>query len=182
MLTAGTNKVNFLGPDPKADHTNLEGLDEHELQLLKRRNQWRATGTAYALEHASRPSTIGLVLASSPLAVLAWVGEKLLEWSDLDDAIPLDTILNMVSLYWFTSSLPRCIWPYRDIFYGEPAPISKTKPLGYSAFKDLDFIPKAWAKTTYPNLAFRKDHHQVRAFYAGAVPSLDLDILLTTVG
>lgn len=116
---------------------------------------------AYALEHATRPSTIGLVLSSSPLAALAWVGEKLLEWSDVDD-IPLDTILSMVSLYWFTSSLPRCIWPYRQVMSPEEVPISKTKPLGYSAFKDLAFLPKAWEKS-YPNLKFRKDHDKVRA-------------------
>ena len=30
------------------------------------------TGTAYAQEHATRTSTIGHVLASNPVALLAW--------------------------------------------------------------------------------------------------------------
>lgn len=115
---------------------------------------------AYALEHATRPATIGLVLSSSPLALLAWIGEKHLEWSDTDD-IPLDKILSMVTLYWFTSSIARCIWPYRGIISGSHDPISTTKPLGYSAFKDITITPNAWSKY-YPNMKFRKTHDKVR--------------------
>lgn len=112
------------------------------------------------MEHATRPATIGLTLSSSPLALLAWIGEKYLEWSDEDPA--LDTILGIASLYWFTSSLPRCIWPYKGLFSrgSDPWPISKTKPLGYSAFQDLSMLPKAWNKA-FPNMKFRRDHDKV---------------------
>lgn len=47
-------------------------LSTVEKDSLDRATKWRATGMAYALEHASRPSTIGLVLSSNPLALLAW--------------------------------------------------------------------------------------------------------------
>lgn len=43
-----------------------------ETQGLARANTWLRTGTAYALEQARNPSTIGFVLASSPIALLAW--------------------------------------------------------------------------------------------------------------
>lgn len=39
---------------------------------IERWKQWLATGTAYAQEQATRPSTIGFVLSSNPLALLAW--------------------------------------------------------------------------------------------------------------
>lgn len=114
---------------------------------------------AYAAEHATRPGTIGLVLSSSPLALLAWIGEKYLEWADTP--IPLDTILQLTSLYWFTSTFPRSIYPYRDFLGGGGhGPISTTKPLGYSAFKDIGMLPKAWGKY-YPNMKFRNDHAEV---------------------
>lgn len=71
------------------------------------------TGTAYALEHGTRPGTIGLILASNPLALLAWVGEKFLEWSDHDPS--LDTILEAVTLYWLTETFPRAIYTYREV-------------------------------------------------------------------
>ena len=40
---------------------------------ITRTEQFKLTGSAYALEHATRSSTIGLVLSASPLALLAWV-------------------------------------------------------------------------------------------------------------
>ncbi|KAJ4388752.1 hypothetical protein N0V93_006212 [Gnomoniopsis smithogilvyi] len=165
--------VNFLGAGADVDVNDLEGVDERELQQLEGIKQWRKVGMAYAMEHATRPSTIGLVLSSSPLALLAWIGEKHLEWSDAD-LIPLDKILSMVTLYWFTSSLPRCIWPYRDLILNEQCPISKTKPLGYSEFKDLSIIPKAWSKY-YPNMKFRKTHEKGGHFAALEQPQAFLE-------
>lgn len=34
--------------------------------------RFNVTGSAYARTHGTRPATIGMVLSSSPLAVLAW--------------------------------------------------------------------------------------------------------------
>ena len=39
---------------------------------VKRAAEFARTGNAYALEHATRPSTIGFALASSPVALLSW--------------------------------------------------------------------------------------------------------------
>lgn len=47
-------------------------LQEYEKKALEKSAEWRTRGTGYALEHGTRPSTIGLVLSSSPLALLAW--------------------------------------------------------------------------------------------------------------
>ena len=70
------------------------------------------SGAAYAAEQGTRPGTLGLVLESNPLSLLAWVGEKFLAWSDEDPS--LDTILADVSLYWFTKTISRCFYPYRQ--------------------------------------------------------------------
>lgn len=40
------------------------------------------SGSAYAAMQATRPSTLGHVLQSDPGALLAWIGEKMLEWTD----------------------------------------------------------------------------------------------------
>lgn len=152
--------VNFLTLPPGADPTDLAGVEPFELEWMQRAQQWQKTGIGYATEHATRPGTIGLVLSASPLALLAWVGEKYLEWADTP--VPLGTILRFATLYWFTASLPRNVYPYRD-FFGEGGglgPISTTKPLGYSAFRDLSQLPKAWHKH-FPNLKFRNDHDEV---------------------
>ncbi|PSR78437.1 epoxide hydrolase 1 [Coniella lustricola] len=157
--------VNTMMPEHDLDDT--EGLDETELRYLAKFKDWQAKGAAYALEHGTRPATIGLVMAASPLALLAWTGEKYLEWSNTD--IPLDTILAFASLYWFTSSMPRNVWPYRNILPDSPSrgapPMSETKPVGYSAFRDIYVLPKVWTKR-YPMIKFRKEHNKGGHFAA----------------
>lgn len=51
---------------------STEGVTAEELAHLERGKQWVAQGMGYATMHATRPGTIGLVLSSSPLALLAW--------------------------------------------------------------------------------------------------------------
>ncbi|KAF5720915.1 microsomal epoxide hydrolase [Fusarium globosum] len=145
-------------------------ISEAEKKGLERAKDFDKLGTAYALMHATRPSTIGLILSSSPLALLAWVGEKFLSWSDEDP--PLDEILTSVSLYWLTDSFPTSIFPYRQRFDPDypgahDHPKWKiSKPLGYSWFPfELAPIPVSWVKTT-GNLVFWRDHERGGHFAA----------------
>ncbi|KAF3770823.1 epoxide hydrolase 1 [Cryphonectria parasitica EP155] len=167
--------VNLLRAGPEVDQSNTEGLDEEDLLHLKKAKTWWEMGLGYAIEHSTRPATIGLVLSSNPLALLAWIGEKYLEWSDTD--IELEQILELTSYYWFTSSLPRCIWPYRDLFsarYQKSGWPKTDKPLGYSAFCDLAVLPKGWQKH-FPNMKFRRDHDKGGHFAALEQPELFLE-------
>ena len=92
---------------------SIETLSARDKVGLARGEEFMKMGAAYSLEHATRPGTIGLVLDSSPLALLAWIGEKFLSWTDEDP--PLETILESVTLYWFTESMGRGIFPYRGV-------------------------------------------------------------------
>ncbi|KAF2128177.1 epoxide hydrolase-like protein [Dothidotthia symphoricarpi CBS 119687] len=122
--------LNMMRVADKPDESTLSTLEKNALDYA---TKWQATGTAYAQEHATRPSTIGHVLSSSPLALLSWIGEKFVEWSDTDP--PLSTILTNISLYWFTSSFPRSIYPYRQIFVERrPRLEFCKKPTGFSFF------------------------------------------------
>jgi microsomal epoxide hydrolase len=47
-------------------------LSTMEKESWDRTKKFRELGTAYAQEHGTRSSTIGHVLSSSPLALLAW--------------------------------------------------------------------------------------------------------------
>lgn len=55
-----------------SDTHSLDGLNEQEVIDAACLTTFRVSGSAYAQMHATRPSTIGHVLASSPLALLAW--------------------------------------------------------------------------------------------------------------
>ncbi|PON25864.1 epoxide hydrolase [Trichoderma gamsii] len=152
MLTLNTGET----PPPS------DSLSAQEAQELKRTETWAQTGLAFALEHGTRPSTAGLAISSNPIALLAWIGEKLLEWPDQREPLPLDTILAMVSLYWFTDTFSRSLYHaqvIQTVLRGDALPISKEKPLGYSMFpRDLVLLPEAWAHQLYPNLVFFKAH------------------------
>lgn len=84
---------------------NVTEMDELEAKALPRGKEFAQLGFSYALEHGMRTGTIGLVLSSSPLALLAWIGEKFLEWTDEDPS--LEEILESVSLYWLTDTFAR---------------------------------------------------------------------------
>lgn len=55
-------------PDGMAD----DHLSEFEKQGIDRMTKFVTLGTGYATEHGTRPSTIGHVIASNPMALLAW--------------------------------------------------------------------------------------------------------------
>jgi microsomal epoxide hydrolase len=98
---------------PRPNGVSDDDLNDWEKGGLERAEEFKKFGSAYALFHATKPSTIGLVLAANPLSLLAWIGEKFLAWTDTDP--PLDEILASVALYWFTETFPTSIYPYRQV-------------------------------------------------------------------
>ena len=152
--------INFcIMPEPE----QVTGsISEAEQIGLERAAEFAKMGSAYALEHATRPSTIGFVLGSNSISLLAWIGEKFLSWSDEDP--PIDVILESVSLYWFTDCAATSLYPYRHLFtpgvvgaHEKPEWYCK-KPFGFSWFpKELAPIPKAWVETT-GDLGFHREH------------------------
>lgn len=64
--------VNFcIMPEPK--DIDPKSITPAEKEGLARAEWFHRIGSAYALEHATKPSTIGLVLATNPLALLIWL-------------------------------------------------------------------------------------------------------------
>ncbi|WVQ72164.1 hypothetical protein IAR50_001709 [Cryptococcus sp. DSM 104548] len=118
---------------------------------------------AYALEHSTRPATVGLVVSSSPIALLAWIGEKYLAWTD--QTPNTETILTLISLYWFTDCFATSIYTYR---YGlgirRHTSATKTSteyqkcPTGFSYFpKEISPIPVEAAKKR-SNIVWYREH------------------------
>ncbi|KAF2091834.1 alpha/beta-hydrolase [Saccharata proteae CBS 121410] len=158
-------KVNFVVLFDKPEGVSDNAINEAEKKALARGQAFRDIGAAYAMEHGTRPATIGLVLSSSPIALLAWIGEKFLDWTDTDPS--LDTILESVSLYWLTDTFPKAIYTYREV----PAN-HVTKPFGFSWFPyELIPTPKAWAETT-GNLVLYKQHTEGGHFAALEKPEI----------
>lgn len=56
----------------RPDGVSDESLSAFEKRGLLRAENFMTLGAAYAMEHGTRPSTIGHVLSSNPVALLAW--------------------------------------------------------------------------------------------------------------
>lgn len=168
----------------KAAHLHLvigasgptEDLSEADAKGVARINDFATLGNAYARHHGTRPSTIGLVLSASPISLLAWVGEKFLQWSDVNPSI--DAVLDGVTLYWFTQSFPRAIYPYRQFFGPNPTffhddeKLFIQKPLGYTWHpEELAPVPRSWVEKT-GNLVWYRAHKEGGHFAAMEKPKL----------
>ncbi|KAK4497881.1 hypothetical protein PRZ48_010536 [Zasmidium cellare] len=169
----GFHLNNSFGDPPEGEADPERGLDEVEKKGLRRGEEFLKTGMAYAHEHGTRPGTIGLVLQSSPVAGLIWIGEKYLEWTDEDPSV--EKILQVASLYWLTDTYARCIYPYRALLSPDAwkRPPKIEKPFGYSFFP-LDVLPKPgkWAAQSGDLV------HYVRHDTGGHFPALEKPVEL----
>ena len=110
MRRLGYQRYGVHGGDIGAGVSGLvAGLDgEHVIGVHVVTDPLTAAATATFLPgmagriQNSRPQTIGYGLADSPLLQLAWIAEKVHEWTDLP--VDRDQLLTTVSLYWFTGS------------------------------------------------------------------------------
>jgi microsomal epoxide hydrolase len=155
--------LNFMLMTGIMDYATPEDkLSDGEKVGQRRFKEFFAKGHAYAQMHGTKPSTTGIVLASSPVAQLAWIGEKFLAWCDPATPVNLHTIISDITLYWLTGCFPTSMYTYREdkkLRYVD-------KPVGYSYFPyELAPIPKAWAEKT-GKMVFFKAHEKGGHFAA----------------
>ena len=82
-----------------------DGLDDDDPvdRLIKERmTAFQQDGSGYLAIQNTRPQTIGYGLVDSPVLQLAWIAEKVHDWTDLP--VYRDQLLTTVSIYWFTRS------------------------------------------------------------------------------
>ena len=71
VLDWASRLVNFCFMSQPAG-INSSALPEEDIEGVERLVEFKTVGSAYAVAHATKPATIGIVLASSPIALLAW--------------------------------------------------------------------------------------------------------------
>ncbi|MCJ1381236.1 hypothetical protein MMC17_004345 [Xylographa soralifera] len=134
----------------------LTPYSPHERAGLERTAHHRKTGMGYDILQQTKPQTIAYALADSPVALLAWISEKLHEWTD-DYPWTDDEILTWVSIYWHSTAGPAASL---RIYYESNHPGTDGLPYdralsyiphvkyGIAHFpKDLTVLPNTWAAT-----------------------------------
>ncbi|PPR05870.1 hypothetical protein CVT24_006624 [Panaeolus cyanescens] len=143
---------------------------EAEKAGLQRTMWFRQAGRGYFMQQATQPQTLGYSLADSPVGLLAWVYEKLVNWTD---AYPWtdDEVLTWISIYWFSTAGPAAsVRIYYESSQAQPEGVPSI-PRGVSFFpKDIYRVPKAWVWG--PDLVFEAEHESGGHFAAHEKPDL----------
>ncbi|EGN99660.1 hypothetical protein SERLA73DRAFT_88214 [Serpula lacrymans var. lacrymans S7.3] len=143
---------------------------------IERTMLFRQKGSGYFEEQSTQPQTLGYGLSDSPVGLLAWIYEKLVNWTDeykWDD----DEVLTWISIYWFSRAGPAAsVRIYFEVMHNNdrskvmlsgPAP---TIPMGVSHFpKELVALPRAWIRST-GNLVYEGEHDSGGHFAAHEKP------------
>ena len=136
-----------------------------EEDLIARRKAILDRETGYNHEQETRPQTLGVAMADSPVGAAGWILEKFGAWADLPkraDGSPdlwarftEEVLLTNIMLYLGPPAVVTATWIYRgkrlegsDRF---PARTRVTVPMGIAAFPDPVFLPtpRSFAEKTY---------------------------------
>ncbi|KAL2870708.1 epoxide hydrolase [Aspergillus lucknowensis] len=149
-------------------HTELQNdpLPEFDKAGLTRTATFFKDGMGYVALLTTRPQTIGYGLTDSPVGILAWIYEKLHDWTD---GYPWtdEEILTWVCMHYFSRAGPAAPGNlYFALERNSPVPGNPFAvvqgyvpdvPLGISRFaKDLVLLPRAWNRTLGPVLLQRE--------------------------
>ncbi|KAI9794258.1 MAG: hypothetical protein M1816_006184 [Peltula sp. TS41687] len=153
------------------------------------RMQWfQKEGRGYNVEQSTKPQTVGYGISDSPVGLLAWIYEKLHDWTD-DYPWTDDEILTWISIYWFSRAGPAAT---TRIYYEVAHDPSKFReevrkyvanvPLGLAYFpKELYVVPKIWGRTLGPVL-YESDNDSGGHFAAWERPEIIVDDLRKMFG
>ena len=134
----------------------MEGVTEHEKQLLDAAALFRLTGTGYQSIQSTKPQSLGYALTDSPAGLAAWILEKFKEWShgDIAEVYSMQRLLENISIYWFTGTINSSMRLYHEalgrglpIFPMDKVPV----PTGHAQFPG-EIYPSArvWAEQIFP--------------------------------
>jgi pimeloyl-ACP methyl ester carboxylesterase len=170
---------------------NVSGMpadSQEERAALAAINTFRTSGSAYFLEQATRPQTIGYALLDSPVALAAWMLDHDTDSYDkisrafLDGQpagnLTRDHILDNITLYWLTgtgASAARLYWEGGQAAAaaaGPPRPEMRL-PAGFTTFPGEIFqAPRSWAEKLYPDLIYFHQAERGGHFAAWEQPQL----------
>lgn len=145
---------------------------------LARTNWFQKEGYGYNFEQSTKPSTIGFALNDSPVALLAWIYEKLHDWTD-NYPWTDDEILTWVSVYQFSTAGPAASARiYYEAVHSSHEEVrqsfeynSKVK-LGLSYFPmDIIVLPRVYGRTLGP-VVFEVEHEDGGHFAAHERPNV----------
>ncbi|MGW2342107.1 epoxide hydrolase family protein [Streptomyces sp. NPDC001661] len=133
---------------------STDGLTATERAWAEETRDFWKHRAAYAKQQATRPQTIGYALVDSPVGLLAWILDKFAEWTDTEDSpferIPMDRILDDVTLYWLTRTGASAARIYYESHNSLDPALRVDVPAAITAYpRDVEKCPRPWAQERY---------------------------------
>lgn len=114
---ADVTRAIHLNMLPSWVFTPVADAGKEELDYHARVAAMRASEMGYFMVQSTKPQTIALALADSPLGFAAWVCEKFRTWGDthgdIDRRFSRDTLITNLMLYLITDNVGPAMWMYR---------------------------------------------------------------------
>jgi pimeloyl-ACP methyl ester carboxylesterase len=158
-------------------------LSNDEQDFLNYRSSRGPSDSGYRVIQGTKPLTLSYALTDSPAGLAGWLLEKFQHWSEsrhagTGPAIDLDTLLTIVSLYWFAGPGPAS-WIYRSLMDGTGLVfedgVKVAVPTGICSFRhDISPIaPPEWQERCYHVVSRSEIDH------GGHFPGLDASAALS---
>ncbi|RYD77565.1 MAG: hypothetical protein EOP84_15370 [Verrucomicrobiaceae bacterium] len=152
-------------------HRNDPDLTPAEERAIRQLDTYMKQNSGYAMLQSTRPHGLAYGLTDSPVGQLAWIAEKLREWSDPANPIDDEDLLTNVSLYWFTRTAGSSARIYKDsrLLSG---PTFVDVPTGIAAWPHEIVTPsRRWVEADY-NIVHWRDMPEGGHFPGLEVPNL----------
>ena len=180
-LNHGINK----GGGCAAIHINMYGLQSAKPPSTQEEQAWAAEFAgkmqaegAYLQLQATKPQSLALAMADSPLGIASWLIEKFHGWSDVFTDQGRDIakrytkhqLLSNIMIYLMTDSFATSIWYYRGYIEEMPHIADGDKievPCGIGNFAEpyISFPPRSLMEDSY-NIVHWADYDEVGHFAA----------------
>jgi pimeloyl-ACP methyl ester carboxylesterase len=138
-----------------------------------------AVDSGYQIVQSTRPQTVGYGLVDSPVALAAWIVEKLWSWADNGDDLRAgftdDEILDNLMLYWLPATGASSARLYWESARNLELPIVGV-PVGCTIFpKEIYRTSQRWASAYFADLRYFHEVDRGGHFAAFEQPELFVD-------
>ncbi|KAI9847191.1 MAG: hypothetical protein M1837_003054 [Sclerophora amabilis] len=166
---------------------SITPYSERDKKELERTEWFRKEGRGYNVLQSTKPQTVTYALQDSPVALLAWIYEKLHDWSD---AYPWtdDEILTWISIYQFSRAGPGAAHRiYYEVMHtaadkanDQGEGLTYENLLGHTRSVklgltynpvELEMMPKTWGRTL-GDVVHEAENERGGHFYAHEYPDL----------
>lgn len=184
-----TTTIGALDPDHCAGiHLNMaiagpsgdQELTDVEKKALDDVNAYNQFDSGYMKLQSTRPQTLAYALTDSPAGQAAWILEKFWSWVDHDgdprSAIPVDRLLDNVTLYWLTRTAGSSARMYHETFNSDLSVQEVKVPTGVAVFpKEIFRASRRWCEARFPSLTHFSEQPRGGHFAAFEQPELFVD-------